>query len=115
MAAPVGSPGPSSPNGMLPPEWPVQAADKIVDTIATVRDKTTKPALTAARALVYGLLGGIAGLVALVLLLVGLVRFYANYVPGNDVWPLYAGLAVVLILSGLVLLKRANAAPAQDS
>ena len=56
MAAPTTGPnGSSSSTGMIPAEWPVQAADKIVETIATVRDKTTKPALTAARGLVYGL------------------------------------------------------------
>jgi predicted lysophospholipase L1 biosynthesis ABC-type transport system permease subunit len=108
MAAPTaGSPGPPSSNGVIPAEWPVQAADTIVETIGKVRDKTTKPALTAARALVYGLLGAIVGTVAGVLALVLVVRLYENYVPGN-VWPLYAGLAVVMLVVGTILLKRAT-------
>ena len=45
--------------GMIPDEWPAQAADTIVDTIAKVRDKTTKPAIVASRAIVYGLIAAI--------------------------------------------------------
>ncbi|QXC59832.1 hypothetical protein KSP35_15805 [Aquihabitans sp. G128] len=113
MAAPVGTPGPTTSNGMIPAEWPAQAADKIVETISTVRDKTTKPALTAARGLVYGLLAAIVGIVAVIVLLALVVRLYANYVPGN-VWPLYAGLALAMIFGGLICLKRANNPPAKD-
>jgi len=111
MAAPTS--GPPAPNGMIPAEWPAQAADKIVETISTVRDKTTKPALTAARALVYGLLAAIVGTVALIVVLVLVVRLYANYVPGN-VWPLYAGLAVLMIVGGSLLLKKANTPASKD-
>ena len=115
MAAPTPEPrqttSPSS--GVIPAEWPAQAADTIVDTIAKVRDKTTKPAIVATRALVYGLLAGIVGVVAVVLLLVLLTRIWANYVPG-DVWTLYALLAVVFSISGLILLRKANASSIPD-
>ena len=112
MTAPTsGSKPPARPNrsdGLIPAEWPAQATDTIVDTIDKVRQKTTKPALTIARALVYGLLAAIVGVVAVIVFLVLLVRLYDNYIPGN-VWPLYAGLAVAMIAGGLILLKRANA------
>lgn len=118
MTAPVGTSGSTNPAGMIPGEWPSQAADKIVETIATVRDKTTKPALTAARAVVYGLLAAIVGTVAVVLLLVLFVRLAANYLPlpgpQGTVWPIYTALAVVMIGAGLVLLRRANRPPAGD-
>lgn len=100
---PVSSPA----KGVIPAEWPAQAADLIVDNIAKVRDKTTRPALVVSRGLVYGLLAGFVGLMAFVLLLVMTVRAYDNWVPGN-VWPLYAGLAVVFIAGGIVFLRRAN-------
>lgn len=110
MAAPTN--GPTDTNGLIPSEWPAQAADVIVENIGKVRDKTTKPAITAARALVYGLIAAIVGVVTLVLLLVFIARLYDNYVPGN-IWPLYAALAVLMIGLGLVALKKANApAPA---
>lgn len=111
MAAPTGPSGPTSSNGVIPAEWPAQAADTIVDTIDKVRDKTTKPALTAARGLVYGLLGAIVGTVAAILALVLVVRLYENYVPG-DVWPFYAVVAVLFLVAGVALLKRASRPPA---
>ncbi|MBX3283998.1 MAG: hypothetical protein R2746_03795 [Acidimicrobiales bacterium] len=107
MAAPSAGPSGSNPNGMIPADWPVQAADKIVETIATVRDKTTRPALVAARAVVYGLLALVVGTIAFVVVITLLVRLYDVYVPGN-VWPIYAVLAVAFGGGGLVLLKKAN-------
>lgn len=108
MAAPTAGPtGPTS-NGIIPADWPVQAADKIVTTIGMVRDKTTRPALVAARGAVYGLLGLVVGSVAFILLITLVVRLYDVYVPGN-VWPIYAFLALGFGGGGLMLLKKANA------
>lgn len=112
MAAPTPGPsGPPSSNGVIPAEWPAQAADTIVDVIDKVRDKTTRPALTAARAVVYGLLGAIVGTAAAILALVLVIRLYDNYVPGN-VWPLYAALGLIFLAVGVLLLQRANRPPA---
>ena len=112
MAAPVPS-GPN-PNGMIPADWPAQAADKIVDTISMVRDKTTRPALVAARGLVYGLLALVVGSIAFLLVITLVVRLYDVYVPGN-VWPIYAVLGVLFGGAGLVLLKKANAPSASPA
>ena len=114
MAAPTAGPsGPPNSNGVLPANWPAQAADTIVETIAKVRDKTTKPAITASRGLVYGLLVLIVGTVALILALILVVRFYDNYSP-IGVWFLYTVLAVAMIGSGTYLLRKATApAPPQ--
>ena len=46
-------------------DWPAQAADTIVRVVGQVRDRTTGPAITAARAVVFGLLAAILGTVAL--------------------------------------------------
>lgn len=112
MAAPSSSNG-SSPPGMIPADWPVQAADTVVDVIGKVRDKTTRPALVAARALVYGLVAAVVAGIALVLFLVVLIRVLDNYVPG-PVWWIYLGLAVVFTLAGIVLIRKANA-PAEPA
>lgn len=103
MAAPTPAP---RPNGMIPAEWPAQAADTIVDTISKVRDKTTKPAIVAARGVVYGLLAAVIGTVALTVLLILVVRVL-SYLPG-DIWTVYAFLAVVFSIAGLILLRKAN-------
>jgi hypothetical protein len=93
---------------MIPADWPVQAADTVVDVIGKVRDKTTRPALIAARALVYGLVAAVVATIAVVLLLVVLIRVLDNYVPG-PVWWIYLGLSVVFTLGGIVLIRKANA------
>src|SRR5688572_33418560 len=56
-------------------DWPAQAADTIERVVEQVRDKTTGPALTAARAVVYGAFGGIIAIACLVVLIIGAVRF----------------------------------------
>ena len=108
MALPnIDRPVTSTAKGVIPAQWPAQAADLIVDNIAKVRDKTTRPALVISRGLVYGLLAGAVGVMAFILLLVMVVRAYDNWMPGN-VWPLYAALAVLFTVGGIVCLGRAN-------
>lgn len=107
MALPTSSNGSNPSSSMVPAEWPKQAADTVVDTIAKVRDKTTKPAIVASRALVYGLIIGVVGAIAVVVLLVGLIRFLDNYLPGQ-IWTIYLGFAVLFSLAGVLLLRKAN-------
>jgi uncharacterized membrane-anchored protein len=95
------------PRGVIPHEWPAQAADAIVDTIAKVRDRTTKPVIIAARAAVYGLLAAVGAGLAFFLLLVLIVRIWANYVPGH-VWVIYAIFAAVFSLAGWLMIRKAH-------
>lgn len=115
MAAPTpNAPVPPKSGGLIPQEWSVQAADKVIDTVALVRDKTTRPAQLAARGVVYGLVLAVLGVAVGVLLLVMVVRMWSNWVPG-DIWILYALLFAVFTLGGLITLKKANRpAPATD-
>ena len=107
MAAPIPpTRGTSGPQGVIPAEWPAQAADTIVETIAKVRDRTTKPAITAARAVVYGLIVVIVGTIAAVLTVI-LVFRVLSYLPG-PMWTVYAVFAVVFSVAGFVLLHKAN-------
>lgn len=107
------APPPQQRGGLIPPEWPAQAADIVVDTIAKVRDRTTRPAQVLARGLVYGLIAAVLGGAALVLLLILMIRMWSNWVPG-DVWILYALIAVAFIATGAVFLGRANRATPAD-
>ncbi len=109
MAAPSSPNGTSQPGTVIPAEWPAQAADTVVDVIGKVRDKTTRPALIAARALVYGLVAAVVASIALVL-----IRVLDNYVPG-PVWWIYLGLAVVFTITGIVLIRKANSPAAPDT
>ena len=114
MAAPTPSPRPTKgPQGVIPAEWPAQAADTIVETIAKVRDRTTKPALLAARGVVYGLVAGVVGIIFAVLAVILLIRVL-SYLPGN-IWTVYAAFAVIFSAVGLFLLRKAGKpAPAAD-
>lgn len=109
MAAPTPAPRSTPPSGgLIPAEWPAQAADVIVDTISKVRDKTTKPAIVASRAVVYGLIAAVVGFVAFWLVLLLIVRLWANYVPGH-VWVIYAIFFAMFSVAGAFLLRKANA------
>ncbi|MEL7209934.1 MAG: hypothetical protein AAGK32_17155 [Actinomycetota bacterium] len=106
MAAPQPQPQPS-PRTELPEGWSVQAADTVVDLVDNVRSKTTGPLLTAAKAVVYGVIALVLGIVVLVLLAIALMRIINVYLP-NDVWLAYLLVgSLFTILGAVVWTKRA--------
>jgi len=97
-------------------DWPAQAADAIERTVQTVRDKTTGPAISAARWAVAGLFVLIAGTMALILLVIVLVRLLDAYLPSSvfgeeHVWAAHALVGAPLFVGGLVLLARRTGPP----
>ena len=61
-------------NPLTDPNWAPDLADQIAEFVGNIRDKTTNNAIKAARAVVFGLLGAILGVVALVLLIIAGTR-----------------------------------------
>jgi hypothetical protein len=61
-------------NPFTDPNWAADIADTIERVVGTVRDRTTKPLVTASRGVVFGLLAGILGIVAAILLIVAATR-----------------------------------------
>lgn len=112
MAHPMERPAQS--HGPLPEQWPSQATDAVVRVVGQVRERTTTPAITAARAVVYGLFAAVVGTVALVLLTVFAVRLGNNYIPGR-VWIIYLALGAVFTVAGLLLWTKAFASPEPKS
>ncbi len=97
-------------------DWPAQATDTIVRTVGRVRDKTTGPAVTAARGVVYGLLAGVLGIAALVLIAIAAVRFIDSYLPDAVVgethtWAAHLLVGGVFTLAGLLLWSRRKPRP----
>lgn len=95
-------------------DWVVQATDTIENVVGTIRSKTTVPLTTIARGLVYGLVAGVVGIVALVLLTVGMIRaldVVLDFIPGipEDVWVAYLLLGLLFSLGGLVLWSKRRA------
>lgn len=83
--------------------------------VTSVRDKTTVPVQKIAAVVVYGLVAGLLGATALILLLVGVFRLHV-YLPfhpeGRRVWISYAALGAIFVGSG-GLLWRKRTAPAK--
>jgi hypothetical protein len=94
-------------------DWPAQAADRIVDLVDTVRDKTTGPVQKAARAAVYGLIGVILGIVVVVLIIILLIRLLDilvdKFVPWGGIWLPYLIVGAILIAVGSFFFRRRRA------
>jgi hypothetical protein len=103
-------PAPSPPDR----DWAAQAADTIERVVGSIRDKTTGPALTMARGVVYGTFAALVGTACLVVLLAGTVRLLDNYLPdavfGEDhIWAVYLILGLLFVIAGGALWGRRNA------
>jgi hypothetical protein len=92
-------------------DWPAQAADTIERVVQGVRDKTTGPAIDAARWLVAGFFLVLAGTMVAVLLAVALVRMLNAYLPDawvgeEHMWVAHAIVGAIFAGFGLFLLAR---------
>jgi|GEM_PF-470555 len=89
-------------------DWPAKATDTIVDAIGAVRDKTTGPITTAARAVVFGVFLVMIAITVLVLVLIGVVRLADEALP-SGVWLAYLGLGAAFLLAGALVFRRRRA------
>lgn len=111
MVSPVDPHAPAAPPVAEPDGgWPAQAADKIVDVVDQVRSKTTGPALTAARVLVYGLIIAVLGVVVGVLFIIFAVRLLDELLP-SGVWLPYLVLGLLFCVAGAVVFRRRKPPP----
>jgi|SRR5918995_2575052 hypothetical protein len=106
---------PAPPSG----DWAAQAADTIERVVGSVRDRTTDPALTVARAVVYGTFAAFVGLAALVLGTIAAVRIVDSYLPdavfGEDhTWAAYLVIGLVFVIAGAFLWTRRHAPGSED-
>ena len=86
-------------------DWAAQTADTIERVVGSERSKTADPVEKVARVLVYGLVAGILGIAALVLLAVLLVRALDVAIPG-EVWPAHLIVGGIFTLAGLFLWRK---------
>lgn len=109
------SPVPAEPVPLVPPkpgdgDWPAQATNAIVDLVDQVRAKTTGPAITAARAVVFGLIVAVLGVVVLVLAIIFAVRLTTEVLElvwdGAGVWLTYLIYGIVLVAVGAIVFSR---------
>ena len=94
-------------------DWPTQATDMIVGVIGQVRDKTTGPALTVARGLVYGLLAGLLGTTITVLIAIASVRGLDELIEAildsRETWLAHLIVGVIFTVAGLWLWSKRRA------
>jgi hypothetical protein len=93
--------------------WPTQATDTVVDLVDQVRSKTTRPALTAARGAVFGLVLFVVGLLTITLFVIALLRgaqeILSYWVPlSRAVWMSYLIVGGLFTITGIVLWRMAN-------
>ena len=89
------------------PDWAAQTTDTIERVVGQVRDRTTGPLLSVARALVYGTLAAIAGVAALVLVAIIVVRVL-DLLPGG-VWVAHLITGALFTAAGLLLWGKRRA------
>lgn len=92
-------------------DWPAQAADAIVDQVGKIRDRTTGPAITAARYVVFSAFGLLLGSVALIIAIIGGVRLLDAYLPDavfgrTHTWAAHTVLGTALVVAGLVTSRK---------
>ena len=98
-------------NPLTDPNWAPDLADTVERLVGTVREKATRPAVHAARGVVFGMLAAILGLAAVVLLLVGATRGIQALLVLGVSWPVAVYLSYfivggILCAVGLFLLSR---------
>lgn len=98
-------------NPLTDPNWANEVTDQITSLVGAVRDKTTNNAIVAVRAVVFGLLGAILGLVLVTLLLILLTRLVqailSNWIDWDTaVYVSYFVIGGLLTLAGAFLMTK---------
>ncbi len=88
-----------------------RALDAIDTVVATVNDRAVRPAIVAARGVVFGIIIAVAGLAVLVLTIVGLVRLLTVDAFDHKVWITYLVLGALCSGGGAFLYSKRGSAP----
>lgn len=98
-------------NPLTDPNWAADVTGTIVSTIDKVRRYTTTPIVRLARALVFGLLGGVLAVTALILLMIGISRGLISFLEwpldhDTSVWVAHTTLGAIFVLIGTVCMAK---------
>jgi Putative Actinobacterial Holin-X, holin superfamily III len=94
------------------PDWASQIADQIERVVGMVRDRTTRPALTVVRGLVFGVIAASGGITALVLISVVLIRALTELT--NHAWIAYLITSGIFLAAGALLMLKGRTAAGKD-
>jgi uncharacterized protein YacL len=86
-----------------------RALDAIDSVVASVNDKAIRPAIVAARGIVFGVIIAVIGITTLVLFCVGFIRL--TTIAGHRIWASYIVLGLIFSVVGAVLYSRRGIPP----
>jgi hypothetical protein len=103
-------------NPFTDPDWAPELADTVERVVGGVRDKATLKAVTVVRALVFGIVIGVAAIVSLVVAVILFTKLLQRVVNIDDiieedsaVWVSYALMGAVLVAAGFFCMSRRTA------
>jgi hypothetical protein len=98
-------------NPLTDPNWAPDLADTVERVVGTVREKTTDNVVKAARAIVFGLLGAVLGITAVILLVIILTRGLQSLLDlavtwGRAVYLSYFIIGGICCVLGVLLMRK---------
>ena len=86
-----------------------RALDTIDTVVATVNDRAVRPALVAARSIVFGIVIAVIGLTVVIMFCIGFIRL--TTIAGHRIWASYIVLGLIFSAVGAVLYARRGLPP----
>ena len=86
-----------------------RALDTIDTVVATVNDRAVRPAIVAARSIVFGIVIAVIGITVVILFCVGFIRL--TTIAGHRIWASYIVLGLIFSAVGAVLYARRGLPP----
>jgi hypothetical protein len=86
-----------------------RALETIDTVVATVNDRAIRPAIVAARGIVFGIIIAVVGIAVVVLFCVGFIRL--TTIAGHRIWASYIVLGLIFSTVGAVLYSRRGTPP----
>jgi hypothetical protein len=86
-----------------------RALDTIDTVVATVNDKAIRPAIVAARGIVFGVVIAVVAITVVVLFCIGFIR--VTTIAGHRIWASYIVLGLIFSAVGAVLYSRRGVPP----
>jgi hypothetical protein len=86
-----------------------RALDTVDAVVATVNDKAVRPAIVAARGIVFGVIIAVVGITVVVLFCIGFIRL--TTIAGHRIWASYIVLGLLFSAIGAILYSRRGVPP----
>ncbi len=86
-----------------------RALDTIDSVVATVNDRAVRPAIVAARAIVFGVIIAVVGVTVIIMFCIGFIRL--TTIAGHRIWASYLVLGLIFSAVGAILYSRRGVPP----